>query len=40
MNKEELITVILLWTRFSEEYLRGLSKKELEKIYQERVERG
>lgn len=40
MNKEELITVILLWTRFSEEYLRGLSKNELEKIYQERVERG
>ncbi|WP_213085523.1 DUF1574 domain-containing protein [Robertmurraya siralis] len=40
MNKEELITVILLWTKFSEEYLRGLKKSELEKIYWERVERG
>lgn len=37
MTKEEMITVLLLWTRYSEEYLRGLSREKLEKLYKERV---
>lgn len=40
MNREELITVIMLWTKYSEDYLRSLPIEKLQKIYVERVERG
>jgi hypothetical protein len=38
MTREELITQLLLWTNYSEEYLLTLSTKEIEKIHRDKVE--
>lgn len=37
MSKDELISVLEMITKFSYEYLKSLSKEELEKIYKERA---
>lgn len=37
MTKDEYISVLEMITKFSYEYLKSLSKEELEKIYRERA---
>lgn len=37
MTKDELISVLEMITKFSYEYLKSLSKEELEKLYKERA---